>query len=132
MVSKVTNEWMTIRAKVKRSTFIEMQNYCQREGIKSSKFIRDLIESNVSAVVPVNHAGINKIEYDKRKDTFSWHVEHDNGPRIQIADSLQPSFLDNLLREATQSKENRLTYLRQSNPDSVPVPTRLKKLKGEN
>lgn len=123
-------EWATVHAKLKRDTYAALENYCKKEGINISSLIRSLIESNVSGVVPANQAGVSRIEYNKKQDSFSWFLDFDNGPTEQIAEHLQPEFLENLINASTSAIELRKTYLRQGNSKSIPIPTRIKRLSG--
>jgi len=123
-------EWAVVRAKIKRNTYAALDNYCKKENLNISAFVRSLIESNVHGVVPINQAGSNRIEYNKAHDTFSWFLDFDNGPTNQIAEHLQPEFLENLINASASAIELRKTYLKQKNSGSVPMPTKMKKLLG--
>lgn len=123
-------EWAVARTKIKRNTYSELSNYCQRENTTISEYLRDLVEANISGVVPINQSAQNKIEYNKIEDTFAWKIQFDNGPEETIATHLQPDFLKQLQEIINSNLELRNIYLKKNKPDSVPTPTKIKRLKG--
>ena len=129
-MQKERNEMAVVRAKIKRNTFASLNHYCRKENISISEYIRSLIESNVEGVIPVNQAGKTLLEYNKKEDTFSLFILFDNGPKVQVAEHLQPDFLQHLVVSGYSALEERNIYQKRKNPDSVTIPMNLKKLIG--
>src|SRR3989344_1218257 len=130
-MQKERNEMAVVRAKIKRNTFAALNHYCRKENISISGYIRSLIESNVEGVIPLNQAGKTLLEYNKKEDTFSLFIQFDNGPKVQVAEYLQPDFLEQLVSSGGSALELRNTYHKRKNPDSVTIPMNLKKLAGD-
>jgi len=124
-------EWAVARTKIKRETYAALNQYCKKENTTISEYLRDLIEANVHGVIPINQAGKNIVEYNKKEDSFSWAVKYDNGPETQLASHLQPEFLENVLNVFGSGLELRKTYLKKTDGQSVPIPTKMKRLQGE-
>jgi hypothetical protein len=123
-------EWAVARTKLKRDIYSELSNYCKKEDTTISEYIRELVESNISGVVPINQSGQNKIDYNKLEDTFTWKIQFDNGPEETIATHLQPEFLNQLKKIIESSLELRDIYMKKNKESSVPAPTKMKRLKG--
>lgn len=122
-------EFIVISSKIPKELHTQLLHYCEREGVKPSKFIHDLVQENVSSVVPIHRAGMNKLVYDKRTDSFCWVVLNDDGTKTSISDYLRPEFLENLSSELSSAISARDDYLKKKSPRSVIVPTRMKRLK---
>ncbi len=123
-------DYITVSSKIDRLTFSQLKHYCEKEKITTSLFIKNLIESNVSKLIPLNKAGVNKFVYDKNNDCFSWSVEFDDGEKISVGEKLTPLFLENLLSQMNSVLNTRNSYIKKTRKDSVLVPTNIKKIKG--
>ena len=122
-------EFIVVSSKIPRELHTQLLHYCDREDIKPSKFIHDLLQENVSNVVPIHKAGINKLIYDKKTDSFSWVIVNDDGTEVHISNNLSSDFLDNLRSELASALSTRSEYIKKKNPRSVLAPARMKKLK---
>lgn len=122
-------DYAVVRSKIKRETYLDLLQYCKMEHTNISRFVRSLIESNVGGVIPINQAGVNRIEYNKSLDSFSWFLDFDNGPKVLLAENLQPEFFENLIKASESAVEFREIYLKKKVSDSVPIP-KIKKLIG--
>jgi len=123
-------DYVTVSSKINRSTFSQLKHYCEKEKITPSLFIKNLIESNVSELIPLNKAAVNKFVYDKNNDCFFWIIEFDDGEKINVGEKLTPLFLENLLSQMNSVLNTRNSYIKKTRRDSVPVPTNIKKIKG--
>lgn len=121
-------ELRTIASKIPNTLFVQLQRYCEMECISASAFIKELVESEVSEVVPHNKAGRNVLEYNKKHDLFTWFIEYDDGERVPIARNVSASFVEDALGAITSELRARELYLQKGKPGSVPAPTKMKKV----
>ncbi len=121
-------EFKVISSKIPNTLFVRLQAYCKKEGLTLSTFVKDLIESEISTVVPHNKSGRNVISYDKKQDTFTWNLEYDDGENTEVARNVTPAFVEDALKALTSEMRARELYLKKEKDDSVPAPTKIKKV----
>lgn len=119
-----------VHAKLRPDTYAKLKNYCDRQGTNPSRYIRDLIEKEIEGSIPLHQAGINRIEYDKRTDSFDWFIDFDNGPNSQIGNKLSEPFLQNLVASTHEALRLRENYLKKTCENSVSVPNDIKRIQG--
>ncbi|VVB59861.1 Uncharacterised protein [uncultured archaeon] len=122
-------ELRNISSKIPVETYTQLRNYCEKEKITPSHFIRALIEKNVVRVVPLKKAGINRITYNKKQDNFEWIIDEDDGNQIKVALGINAEFLSNLIQESISAMALRNDYLKKSKKSSVAFPTDIKQLR---
>jgi hypothetical protein len=123
-------DYVTVSSKIDRLTYAQLKHYCDNEKITPSLFIKKLVESNVSNLIPLNKAGINKFSYDKASDSFFWSIEFDDGEEIVVGENLSSEFLENLTSQLGSEISTRNSYLKKTKKQSVIVPIGIKKMKG--
>lgn len=121
-------EFRTVASKIPSTLYARLLQYCEKEGISPSSFIKDLVETEVSGVVPHNKAGSNVIEYNKKNDTFDWFILHDDGEKVEVAKNISPEFIQDALKSINSELRARELYLQKSKKKSVPAPTKIKKV----
>ena len=124
------NEWISVRAKIKRDNYIEVDTFCKASGITISAYIRNLIEENKPGTVPINKAGVNEFKFNHEKDRFTWGIRYDDNAYKEIAENLSVEFLENLQKTINHAVSVRNEYIQKRMEGSIPVPTNIKKLKG--
>tara|TARA_Y100000310_G_C20601374_1_gene773233 strand:+ start:146 stop:523 length:378 start_codon:yes stop_codon:yes gene_type:complete len=121
-------EFRTVASKIPNILYARLLQYCEKEGISPSSFIKDLIETEVSSLVPHNKAGSNIVEYNKKNDTFDWFILYDDGEKIEVAKNISPEFVQDALKSINSELKARELYLQKSKKKSVPAPTKIKKV----
>lgn len=119
-----------LKVRLNNHTYSLLVNYCKREKITVSGYVRGLVEFNVRGVVPINQAGANRIEYNKPNDSFNWLVDFDDGHKEQLGANLEPEFLEDFSSKADAAIDLRKTYLKKKSPSSVSVSSALKRIVG--
>ena len=122
--------WKSVRAKIQNEDYTRLVYYCEQEGVTVSALIRDLIEERINHMQPIHKAGINRMEYNKASDSFDWILEFDDGSKTTLAESLSPAFLEDLASQISSALSSRSNYLRSSDKGSVPIPKKLRRIKG--
>jgi hypothetical protein len=122
-------EFGVVRSKIPKELQSQLTLYCEREGITQSRFIRDLVQEKVAEVAPINKAGLNRITYDKKTDSFTWLIEYDDRTTRIIAEHVPADFFKNLSSELISSLSLRESYMKKGRRNSVPVPAKMTRLK---
>jgi hypothetical protein len=120
-------EFRTIASKIPSTLYARLLQYCEKEGISPSSFIKNLVETEVSGVVPHNKSGSNVIEYNKKTDTFDWFILYDEGDKVEVAKNISPDFMQDALKSINSELRARELYLQKSKKKSVPAPTKIKR-----
>ena len=121
-------EFRTVASKIPNLLYARLLQYCEKEGISPSSFIKDLIETEVSDLIPHNKAGSNIVEYNKKNDTFDWFILYDDGEKVEVAKNISPEFVQDALKSINSELRARELYLQKSKKNSVPTPTKIKKV----
>jgi hypothetical protein len=104
----------------------QLKHASGRFGFDStSEFIREAVKEKLSAGTVAHAAGKNKIEYNPKKDNFTWKVVQDNGQEKTIMEDVSADFIINLSAELKFGLDKRRELLGKTSKDSVPVPRRL-------
>jgi len=122
-------EFGVVRSKIPKELQTQLLLYCEKEGITPSRFVRDLVQDKVADMVPINKAGLNRISYDKKTDTFQWVVQYDDKAQKTVVEAATPGFLENLGSEISSALSLRFSYMKKSSQKSVPIPSKMKKLR---
>jgi len=61
-------EYKAVSAKVSRTEYTLIEDYCRKKGITPSALIRELLLKEIKIPTPHNVAGRNRLAYDKEKD----------------------------------------------------------------
>lgn len=123
-------EWTTVRAKIKKDNYLELDKYCKSSNITVSSYIRTLIEKEMPTVSSIKKAGINIFRFNPLEDNFSWEIKFDDGSKTEIAENLSESFLENLKTAIEKALASRKEDINKKIGDSVTIPTKINKLKG--
>lgn len=106
--------------------YVLIQDYCKRVNKTPSQLIRELLLSETSPFSPPsNIAGRNIIEYDRKRDSFVWKIELDNGDKFVALEDLPQEYLADLLRAISSALALRDELSGRKRKDSAPVPRRL-------
>ena len=104
---------------------LELSNYCKKFGIEVSSFIREAINEKMSSGHISNVAGQNIIEFDGKKDKFSWKIKLDNGEEKTILEEISPEFMQNLIEMIKLKISERDEIMGRKNKKSVAIPKKL-------
>ncbi len=118
-------EFRTVSTRLSVEEFTQVVDYCNRAGTNPSALIRELMFEEITPSVPANVAGKNLLEYDKKKDSFSWFIELDSGKRILFLKNISPEYVKELGSTISSSLAFRDENQGKKNKDSVPVPKKL-------
>ncbi|MDR0913270.1 MAG: hypothetical protein LBM96_11845 [Methanobrevibacter sp.] len=121
------SEYKSISSKLTREDYTRFIDYCNRKGTKPSTLIRKMIQKELEEPFQRYVAGINNIEYNKRKDNFSWFARLDNGKKTAIIENIDLNFLINLNKEIEIAIENRNHLLDKKHKKSVAISSKLLK-----
>jgi hypothetical protein len=124
------NQWISVRAKIRKENYIEMDTFCKASGTNVSAYIRNLIEENKPGTVPINKAGVNEFKFNHEKDRFTWGIRYDDQSYREIAENLSLEFLENLQKAINHALSVRNEYIQKRMDESIAIPTNIKKLKG--
>jgi hypothetical protein len=120
-------EYKSISAKIPRTEYTLINEYCHKKGTTPSALIRDLLLKEIEIPSPHHIAGRNRIAYDKEKDNYSWTVELDDGETIEVIKNVSPEYLKDLTDALASALETRTNTIKQKAKGSVPVPERMVK-----
>ena len=118
-------EYKSISAKLPRTEYTRISEYCRKKETTPSALIRDLLLKEIEIPTPHHVAGRNKIAYDKEKDNYSWTVELDDGETIEVIKNVSPEYLKDLGEALHTALETRTNTIKQKAKRSVPVPERM-------
>jgi hypothetical protein len=111
--------------KLDESEDLELSNYCKKFGIEVSSFIREAINEKMNSGHISNVAGQNIIEFDGKKDQFSWKIRLDNGEEKTILEEVSPEFMQHLVEMIKLKIKERDDIIGRKNKKSVAIPKRL-------
>ncbi|MFA5108512.1 MAG: hypothetical protein WC492_03205 [Candidatus Micrarchaeia archaeon] len=117
-----THKSMATKLPIKEYTWI--LDYCNRKKITPSALIKELLLEEIGPS-PSHVAGRNLISYDKKKDSFVWSVELDNGKKAVAAENLSAEFLKDLNHGISDALVSREEMIGRKKKGSVAVPKRL-------
>jgi hypothetical protein len=118
-------EYKAISAKVSRTEYTFIEDYCRKKGITPSSLIRELLLKEIKIPTPHHIAGRNRIDYDKEKDNYSWTIELDEGETINILKNVSAKYIEDLGQQVNTALEARKNTIKQTEKGSVPVPARM-------
>jgi hypothetical protein len=104
---------------------LELSNYCKRFGMDVSTFIREAIDEKMNSGHISSVAGQNVIEFDGKRDRFSWKIRLDNDEEKTILEEISPEFMQNLFETIKSKITERNDLIRRKKKKSVAVPKRL-------
>lgn len=124
------HEWVSVRAKIKKENYIELEKYCKsNKGLTTSFYIRNLIEQNNPAKISLKKAGTVSLKFNPAQDTFSLELNYDDGEKDNIAESLSVEFLESLKDAIKKGITEREEHIKKKLKSSIALPN-IKKLKG--
>jgi hypothetical protein len=118
-------EFRTVSTRLAIEEFTLVNDYCNRTETNPSALIRELLSEEISPSIPSNVAGRNVIEYDKKKDSFTWRIELDNGERVTALKNISPEYLRELCAAISSALTSRDELQGKKKVSSVPVPKKL-------
>ena len=118
-------EYVSVSTRLPKIDAILLQDMCQKQGITTSEYIRNLIKKNIDSPQKKFLAGKNKIIYSKLNNSFDWFVQLDSGQKAEVLSNLSVDFLKNFQQEIQEAVEERNEWIHQSKPGSVDVPGEL-------
>lgn len=128
--NKPKHEWVTVRAKIKKGNYIELDNHCKSSNTTVSSYIRTLIEKEKPGETSIKKAGSNFFVFNPLDDKFIWEIRFDNGSKSQIAEDLSDGFLENLKVSIEKALALRNENIQKQIEGSVMIPTKITRLKG--
>ena len=129
MPKKNGNQWTSVRAKIKKENYLEVEKFCSANDITISSYIRSLIESNNPSEASLSKAGLVNFRFNPLEDRFAFEVKYDDGTINQIGDGLSKEFLEQLKIAIDKAIKHRNESVHQRLNGSNVIPN-LKKLKG--
>ncbi|MGI0086808.1 MAG: hypothetical protein ACREBI_02460 [Nitrosotalea sp.] len=114
-----------VLAKIPREEFSEFQRYCEHNGETINSSLRRMIQSEIGNPHPSKIAGKSVFQYNKNKDNFSWKVVLDDGASFSIDDDLPANSVEQLLESIMKAAEERNSFIKKTNIDSVSFPNKL-------
>lgn len=130
MKNNPKSEWQSIRAKVKKENYLELDNYCKTSGITISSYIRSLLEKNKPATSSIKKSGVNNLKFNPLEDKFLWEIKFDDDTKSIIAEDLSDNFLENLKMAIEKGLKSRKEHIHKRIKGSVVVPNKLNRLNG--
>lgn len=118
-------EYRTVSTRLSVDEFTLVNDYCKRKNITPSALINELIFEEIAPSIPAHIAGKNILEYDRKKDSFSWHIELDNGRRITALKNISPEYLRDLCNALADTLTSREELQGKKKKGSVPVPKKI-------
>ncbi len=118
-------EYRTVSTRLSIDEFTLINDYCKRKSINPSALIKELIFDEITPSIPAHIAGKNIIEYDKKKDSFSWCIELDSGERITAIKSISPEYMRDLCGALASALTSRNESQGKKRRGSVPVPKKI-------
>lgn len=115
-------EYRSLSTKLPMDELTLFKSFCERKGVSPASLIRDLILKEMKITVPHTVAGRNKIQYNKKMDSFTWSIELDDGKQIEVLRDVSPSFIEDLQEIITLSLEERHSFIKKEKKDSIGVP----------
>jgi len=116
-------EYRSLSTKLPMDELTLFKSFCERKGVSPASLIRDLILREMKITVPHTVAGKNKIQYDKKMDSFTWSIELDDGKQIEVLRKVSPSFIEDLHKILMLSLGQRSAFIEKTKNDSIPVPS---------
>ena len=95
-------------------------DYCNRRKITPSALIKELLLDEIGPS-PSHLAGRNIISYDKKKDSFVWSVELDDGEKVVVMENLSVDFLNDLNHGIPDALVSREEIIKRGRKGSVAV-----------
>ena len=114
-----------VLTKITREEYARFQNYCDQNDETSNAALRRMILSEIDDPQPSKIAGKSVFEYHKNKDNFSWKVISDEGTTFVMDENLPANSLEQLLDSLTKAVEERNSFVKKINIDSVSFPNKL-------
>lgn len=128
---KNNNEWISVRTKIKKENYIELEKYCKaHKDLTISYYIRTLIEKNKPSEVSLKKAGAISFKFNPQNDNFSFEINYDDGEKENIGEELSLEFLESLKKAIKKGITERDEHIKKKLNSSVSV-SNLKKLKGK-
>ena len=106
---------------------IALQQHCVKLGTDVSTFIREAVAEKMMSGHISNIAGQNIIEFNSKKDKFTWKLKLDSGEEKIVLEDISPEFMDELFRKISLRMNERAQLLGKKKKGSVAVPRRLVK-----
>jgi len=122
-------DWLSVRAKIKKENYIELEKYCKANKTTISYYIRSLIEKNNPSNVSLKKAGTVSFKFNPSKDTFSFELDYDDGEKEVIAEELSLEFMDAMKKSIKRAITERDEHINKKLKSSVAL-TSMKRMKG--
>jgi uncharacterized protein (UPF0248 family) len=116
-------EYRSLSTKLPMDELTLFKSFCERKGVSPASLIRNLILREMKITVPHIVAGKNKIQYDKKMDSFTWLIELDDGKKVEVLKNVSPSFIEDLQEIITLCLEGRYVFIHKKKNDSIAIPS---------
>lgn len=116
-------EYRAVSTKLPNNEFTLFRQFCKKKGVTPASLVRELILRELKIPIPHTVAGKNKIQYNKKIDSFTWLIELDNGEQIEVLKNVSPAFIEDLYEIFTLGLGERHTFIHKKKKDSVAVPS---------
>jgi hypothetical protein len=103
----------------------EFENVCKIEEKTVNAKLKELIDDSLKGQKRYFVSGLNKFEYDRVNDKFSWVVYLDSGEKKTIVYNLSASFLGNIFNASEKALLERADWVHQKDKNSVDIPKEL-------
>jgi len=121
---------MSVRAKIKKENYIELEKYCKAKNLTISYYIRSLIEKNNPSSISLKKAGLVSFKFNPSKDNFSFELDYDDGEKEIIGEDLSLEFIESLKKAVKKALVERDEHINKRLKSSVAV-SNIKRLKGK-
>lgn len=118
-------DYRTVSTRLSVDEFTLVNDYCKRKNTNPSALIKELLSEEITPSIPAHVAGKNILEYDKKKDSFSWYIELDSGERINALKNISPEYVKELYDVLKATLTSRDELQGKKRKDSIPVPRKL-------
>ncbi len=118
-------EFRTVSTRLAVNEFTLVSDYCKRKGTNLSALIKELLFEEIEPSLPSHVAGKNIIEYDKKKDIFTWSIELDTGTKSLVLKNIPHDYIENLNAALADALIFRNELQTKKRKNSVSVPKRL-------
>ena len=128
-------EWKTISVKVNDEIYNAIKIICEKEGIKTNKFLFNLVTKEVEPVLNpralpeskgVPQIGENHFAYIPESDSFKWNLDLGVHGTARLSENVSMLYLENLSKALEKGILQRQDFLKR-NKKGAPVPAKLLK-----
>jgi hypothetical protein len=115
-------DYKPVTTKLELRDFNRLNKTCELNNTKVSEYLREAVLSKLNSGAISNIAGKNEINYNPKKDNFSWKVLLDNEEEFEIFKDVSADFIKDLNEQLKLQLKKQEELLGKKNKGSVAVP----------